>query len=666
MDDFSVYGSDFDVCLHNLSKVLKHCYEVNLVLNWEKCHFMVNDGVVLGHLISERGIQVDRAKIEVIEKLPPPVNVKAVRSFLGQAGFYRRFIKDFSKIAKSLTQLLLKDATFNFTDACVEPFDRIKEALITAPIIQPPDWSLPFEIMCDASDYAVGAVLGQRKNKVLHAIYYASKTLDEAQVNYATTEKELLAIVYALNKFRSYLIGSKVIVHTDHVVLKYLLAKKEAKPRLIRWILLLQEFDLEIRDKKGAENVVADHLSRLRFESSADGPIDDAFPDDHLFAVSTQSPWYILVAVDYVTKWVEVVASITNDSKRTFKALLKRYGVTHKVGLAYHPQTSGQVEVSNRQIKCILEKVVNRSRKDWSQKLDDTMWALRTAFKTPLGITPYRLVYACTVTEINLDLEAAGEARLLQLNELDELRLEAYENHKHYKEQTKRFHDKMIVKWEFHVGDKVLLYNTRLRLFPGKLKSKWSGPFVVTNVKAHGAIEVANAAGTKFKVNGQRLKLYHEGAFIGQVELKRTATSLPATFEDGSVRGQPIILGGLITAIAVHFGYVPDINNAVAGPAQIGIDYMINAKWITAQSANKFRWYIAKKESILLPGRSQTRLEPGVGSYLLPLRAQEPIARRPLRTYHRQSAGEASSSAPVDPMMAALTRIEQGQQSVTS
>ncbi|XP_056685819.1 uncharacterized protein [Spinacia oleracea] len=252
-----------------------------------ECHFMVNEGVVLGHLISERGIQVDRAKIEVIEKLPPPVNVKGVRSFLGHAGFYRRFIKDFSKIAKPLTQLLLKDATFEFTDACLESFDRIKKALITAPIIQPPDWDLPFEIMCDASDYAVGTVLGQRKNKVLHAIYYASKTLDGAQMNYATPEKELLAVVYALDKFRTYLVGSKVIIHTDHAALKYLLAKKEAKPRLIRWILLLQEFDLEIRDKKGAENVVADHLSRLKFQSSTDGPINDSFPDDHLFSVSS-------------------------------------------------------------------------------------------------------------------------------------------------------------------------------------------------------------------------------------------------------------------------------------------------------------------------------------------------------------------------------------------
>ncbi|XP_021727705.1 uncharacterized protein LOC110694850 [Chenopodium quinoa] len=207
MDDFSVYGFDFDMFLHNLSKVLKRCTDVNLVLKWEKCHFIVNEGVALGHLISDRGIEVDKEKIEVIEKLLPPVNVKGVRSFLGHVGFYRRFIKYFSKIAKPLTQLFLKDATFEFTDACMKSFNRIKEALITAPIIQPPDWDLPFEIMCDASDYVVGVVLGQQKNKVLHAINYASKTLDEAQMNYATTEKELLAIVYALEKFRTYLTG---------------------------------------------------------------------------------------------------------------------------------------------------------------------------------------------------------------------------------------------------------------------------------------------------------------------------------------------------------------------------------------------------------------------------------------------------------------------------
>ena len=160
MDDFSVYGSSFDAFLNNLSRVLQRCEEVNLVLNWEKCHFMVTRGVVLGHLISDRGIEVDKAKVEVIEKLPPPTNVKGIRSFLGHACFYRRFIKDFSKIAKPLTNLLAKDALFIFDNDCLEAFCRLKEALISAPILQPPDWTLPFEVMCDASDYAVGAVLG--------------------------------------------------------------------------------------------------------------------------------------------------------------------------------------------------------------------------------------------------------------------------------------------------------------------------------------------------------------------------------------------------------------------------------------------------------------------------------------------------------------------------
>ena len=288
MDDFSVYGTCFDSCLTNLCKILQKCEEVNLILNWEKCHFMVQEGVVLGHVVTSKGIEVDKAKVEVIEKLDIPTNVKGVRSFLGHAGFYRRFIKDFSKIAKPLTNLLIKDSDFVFTDDCVKSFCSLKKALISAPILQPPDWSLPFELMCDASDYAVGAVLGQRKDKKPCAIYYASKVLDQAQMNYTTTEKELLAVVFALDKFRSYLVGSKIIVYTDHAALRYLLSKQDAKPRLIRWILLLQEFDIEIRDKKGIENTVADHLSRLHWEngSSASLPINDSFPDEQLLSVS--------------------------------------------------------------------------------------------------------------------------------------------------------------------------------------------------------------------------------------------------------------------------------------------------------------------------------------------------------------------------------------------
>jgi hypothetical protein len=250
VDDFSIYGKMFVDCLANLDKVLTRCAEVDLVLNWEKCHFMVKQGIVLRHVISERGIEVDKAKVGTVEQLPPSTDVKSLKSFLGHAEFYRRFIKDFSKITKPLTHLLQKDVAFDFDEKCLAAFRTLKSALVSAPIIQHPDWSQPFEIMCDASDYVVGAVLGQGKEGRINAVYYASKTLNEAQLNYATTEKELLAVVFAFEKFRSYIVNLKVIAYTDHAAIKYLLAKKDAKPRLIRWILLLQEFDVEIHDKK--------------------------------------------------------------------------------------------------------------------------------------------------------------------------------------------------------------------------------------------------------------------------------------------------------------------------------------------------------------------------------------------------------------------------------
>jgi hypothetical protein len=220
MDDFSVYGKTFVDCLANLDKVLERCAEVDLLLNWEKCHFMVKQGIVLGHVISEREIEVDKARVKTVEQLPPPTDVKSLRSFLGHAGFYRRFIKDFSKITKPLTNLLQKDVAFDFDEKCLAAFRILKSALVSAPIIQPPDWRQPFKIMCDASDYAVGAVLGQKKEGRVHAVYYASKTLNEAQLNYATMEKELLAVVFAVEKFRSYIVNSKVIVYTDHTAIK--------------------------------------------------------------------------------------------------------------------------------------------------------------------------------------------------------------------------------------------------------------------------------------------------------------------------------------------------------------------------------------------------------------------------------------------------------------
>ncbi|KAK1647520.1 hypothetical protein QYE76_065325 [Lolium multiflorum] len=268
--------------------IVERCEETNLVLNWEKCHFMVNEGIVLGHKISERGIEVDRAKVEAIEKMPYPRDVKGIRSVLGHAGFYRRFIKDFSKISKPLTNLLQKDVPFVFDDDCKEAFETLKKALTTAPVVEPPDWNFPFEIMCDASDFAVGAVLG-RVDKKLNVIYYASKTLDAAQRNYATTEKELLDVVFACDKFRPYIVDSKVTIHTDHAAIRYLMTKKDAKPRLIRWVLLLQEFDLHIIDRKGADNPVADNLSRLENITYDPVPVNDSFPNEQLAVIKVSS-----------------------------------------------------------------------------------------------------------------------------------------------------------------------------------------------------------------------------------------------------------------------------------------------------------------------------------------------------------------------------------------
>ncbi|GJR77544.1 reverse transcriptase domain-containing protein [Tanacetum coccineum] len=404
---------------------------------------MIKEGIVLGHKISKKGIEVDKAKIDVIAKLPHPTTVKGVRSFLGhrkETVIYQRFIKDFSKISRPMTHLLEKNTPFIFSDDCIQAFQTLKKKLTEAPILIAPDWDLPFELMCDASDFAIGAVLGQRHEKHFRPIHYASKTMNEAESHYTTTEKEMLTVVYAFEKFRSYLILNKSVVYTDHSALKYLFAKKDSKDELLLWTPPGDNYGSNYTAKK----VVTLILLAQRFNKDAQ-------------------------------RW--------------------------------SPRTIGE------------------NRASWSDKLDDALWAFRTAYKTPIGCTPYKLMYgkAChlpielehkaywALKHANFDLETAGDHRKVQLNELNELRDHAYENSLIYKEKTKRIHDSKIKNRIFNVGDQVLLFNSRLKMFSGKLKSRWSEPFTITHVFPYGTVELSQNFGLNFKVNGHRIKHYFGG-----------------------------------------------------------------------------------------------------------------------------------------------------------
>lgn len=222
---------------------------------------------------------MDPTKIEVILQIPFPKMQKEVRSFLGHVGYYQRFIKKNSKIAAPLFNLLSKDVEFVSTDKCQSAFANLKQKVSQAPILRGLDWSVPFHISSDASNIAIGAILGQQEDSKPYVIYFISKNLSPAELNYTVTEKEFLVVIYAINKFQHYITGYPTFVHIDHTTIRYLMNKRITNARVTRWLLLLQEIDITIGDKPRKENVVVDSLSRL-VNNTDNSPIEDSFPDE--------------------------------------------------------------------------------------------------------------------------------------------------------------------------------------------------------------------------------------------------------------------------------------------------------------------------------------------------------------------------------------------------
>lgn len=295
LDDFCVFGKKIDH-LDYLQQCFDKCREFGISLNPEKCIFGASSGILLGHVISQQGLATDPAKVEKIASLPSPTSLRQLRGFLGHVGYYRRFIEQFAKKASPLHKLLRHDAQFIWTPECEAAFLELKKCLIHAPILIPPDWLKEFHVHTDASIEGLGAVLCQIAfSKVDQPIYYASRRVSDSERNYTITELECLAMVFALERFRHYLLATHFKFYVDHEALTFLLNKPDVKGRAMRWLLLFQEFDFEVITKPGKVHVLADHLSRIPQDEEED-ILDPDFPDASLFLVETTTPWYADIA----------------------------------------------------------------------------------------------------------------------------------------------------------------------------------------------------------------------------------------------------------------------------------------------------------------------------------------------------------------------------------
>nr|GEU64975.1 reverse transcriptase domain-containing protein [Tanacetum cinerariifolium] len=460
MDDFSVFGNSFGTCLSHLEKMLQRCEDTNLCLNWEKSHFMVKEASSSAIRFPRMGLSKQDAKPRLLRWVLLLQEFDITSPWFVDFANYHAGNFVVKGMSSQQNNKFFKDVKHYFWD---DPF--------------------LFKIFVD---------------QVIWRCVHGQKAIDILKACHNRPTKRHHGPNYTAKKvFDSEFYWPTIYCDAHELVKSFDACQRQGKISQRDEMLQNSIHVFEIFDVWGINLM---------------GP----FP-------SSRGNKYILVVVDYLSKWVEAKALPTNDARVVckflksffsmfgipraiisdrgthffndqFAKIMFKYGVTHRLATAYHLQTSGQVEVSNRGLKRILERIVGENRASWSDKLDDALWAFRTAFKTPIGCTPYKLT--------------VGDHRKVQLNELNELRDQAYENSLVYKEKTKRIHDSKIKYRDFNVGDRVLLFNSRLKIFLGKLKTRWSGPFTITQVFPYGTVELSQTDGPNFKVNGHRLKHY--------------------------------------------------------------------------------------------------------------------------------------------------------------